>query len=202
MALAGAVLVTAAAVWLVTSSNRSAPATAAAPTVDDGRVPTAPAPTAGPATTSSLGIVPVSVAIPTLHVRAAVTPVGVSSGGVLGVPADPLVIGWWSGGPRPGAAAGTAVLAGHVNYDGVEGAFAHLWSVEPGDAVVVTGAGGVTESFTVTGARSYAKTGLPAAAVFDQAVSGRLVLVTCGGPFDAATGHYLDNVVVYAVPDA
>jgi hypothetical protein len=28
----------------------------------------------------------------------------------------------------------------------------------------------------------------------------RLVLVTCGGPFDEAGGHYLDNVVVTAVP--
>jgi hypothetical protein len=22
--------------------------------------------------------------------------------------------------------------------------------------------------------------------------------VTCGGPFDSATGHYLDNIIVYA----
>jgi hypothetical protein len=24
--------------------------------------------------------------------------------------------------------------------------------------------------------------------------------VTCGGPFDASTGNYLDNIVVFAVP--
>jgi hypothetical protein len=23
-------------------------------------------------------------------------------------------------------------------------------------------------------------------------------LITCGGPFDAASGHYLDNIIVYA----
>jgi hypothetical protein len=28
----------------------------------------------------------------------------------------------------------------------------------------------------------------------------RLAIVTCGGPFDAATGHYVDNVIVWAVP--
>ena len=28
----------------------------------------------------------------------------------------------------------------------------------------------------------------------------RLVLVTCGGRFDQAAGHYVDNVVVTAVP--
>lgn len=26
----------------------------------------------------------------------------------------------------------------------------------------------------------------------------KLALVTCGGPFDAATRHYLDNVIVWA----
>ena len=26
----------------------------------------------------------------------------------------------------------------------------------------------------------------------------QLALVTCGGPFDAATGHYFDNVIVWA----
>jgi hypothetical protein len=28
-----------------------------------------------------------------------------------------------------------------------------------------------------------------------------LAVVTCGGPFDSSTGHYWDNVVVYAVPE-
>ncbi len=28
----------------------------------------------------------------------------------------------------------------------------------------------------------------------------RLVLVTCGGPFDRVAGHYRDNVVLTAVP--
>jgi hypothetical protein len=27
-----------------------------------------------------------------------------------------------------------------------------------------------------------------------------VALVTCGGPFDAATGNYLDNIVAFAVP--
>ena len=45
---------------------------------------------------------------------AAVVPV-LAPGGALDVPADPQVIGWWSAGPRPGSAAGTVVLAGHVD---------------------------------------------------------------------------------------
>jgi len=26
------------------------------------------------------------------------------------------------------------------------------------------------------------------------------VLITCGGPFDSATGNYLDNIVAFARP--
>ena len=47
--------------------------------------------------------------------------------------------------------------------------------------------------------RSYPKTALPAR-LFTGATSARLVLVTCGSAFDAASHHYSDNDVVYAVP--
>jgi hypothetical protein len=51
----------------------------------------------------------------------------------------------------------------------------------------------------VASVRSYLKSKLPTS-VFRRTGPARLVLVTCGGPFDAATGHYRDDVVVTAVP--
>jgi hypothetical protein len=36
--------------------------------------------------------------------------------------------------------------------------------------------------------------------VYSRRGRPRLVLVTCGGPFDEARRHYRDNVVVTAVP--
>jgi hypothetical protein len=36
--------------------------------------------------------------------------------------------------------------------------------------------------------------------VFDRRGPARLVLVTCGGRFDTTTKHFLDNIVVTAVP--
>jgi hypothetical protein len=54
--------------------------------------------------------------------------------------------------------------------------------------------------YRVVALRAYAKANLPVAAVFSQQVAARLVIVSCGGPFDASTGHYLDNIVAYAVP--
>lgn len=127
-------------------------------------------------------------------------PVGVAADGTLGIPASPSVVGWWAGGGYPGQASGATVLAGHV--DGAAqgpGALFELRQLRPGVAVTVT-AGGRAWRYVVRAVRAYAKATLPAAAVFAQRVTPRLVIITCGGPFDASTGHYLDNIVVYAVP--
>jgi hypothetical protein len=148
-------------------------------------------------------LTPDRIAIPALHVTAPIIKVGTLPGGALQVPRNPKIAGWWAGGASPGAPTGTAVIAGHINYSGVTGAFAHIGKLNPGDTVYVYGTreGKSTRlAFKVTGVRTYLKHGLPYKKIFNQDVSGRLVLVTCGGPFDARTGNYLDNIVTYAVP--
>jgi hypothetical protein len=55
-------------------------------------------------------------------------------------------------------------------------------------------------TFRITGVRTYEKSSLPYKKIFDQHAPGRLAIVTCGGPFDASTGNYEDNIVAYAVP--
>lgn len=37
-----------------------------------------------------------------------------------------------------------------------------------------------------------------APAVYGPTPDAELRLITCGGAFDSATGHYLSNIVVYA----
>jgi hypothetical protein len=52
---------------------------------------------------------------------------------------------------------------------------------------------------TVIGRRVYVKAdGFPR--TFANTGPARLVLITCGGPFDRTTRNYLDNVVIYAAP--
>ncbi|HET6876542.1 MAG TPA: class F sortase [Jatrophihabitans sp.] len=146
---------------------------------------------------------PHRIVIPTLHASAPIIHVGTTADGELDVPQDPKVVGWWSPGAKPGARKGTAILAGHINYAGVTGALADIGHLSPGDKVKIFGrhAGRPIElTFAVTGVRTYHKTHLPYRKIFDQHRAGRLALVTCGGPFDAATGNYLDNIVAYAVP--
>ena len=52
--------------------------------------------------------------------------------------------------------------------------------------------------FRVYAVREYAKTAFPTSLVYGATAAPELRLVTCGGPFDSRTGHYLDNVVVFA----
>ncbi len=97
----------------------------------------------------------------------------------------------------------TAILDGHVNYKGVDGVLARIGSLDPGDTVYITGLHNGKKTrvkFTITGVRTYHKTALPYREIFDQTSVGRLAIVTCGGPFDAQTGNYLENIVAFAVP--
>jgi hypothetical protein len=163
---------------------------------DVGRVPTAPGALAALVT-------PEQIEIPKLHVKAPIVAIGTTAGRELAVPTDPRVVGWWRHGAAPGARHGTAVLAGHINYAGVEGSLARIGTLDPGDVVYVRGlhkGKRTTVRFKITGVHTYQKTALPYRQIFDQSTVGRLAIVTCGGPFDASTGNYLDNIVAYAVP--
>ncbi len=165
---------------------------------DVGAVPTA----AGASVTT---VSPNMIDIPRIGARAPVVPVATLPGRELDIPRNPDVVGWWSGGAKPGARTGTAILAGHINYAGVEGVLAKIGTLNPGDLVYITGGRRehhVKLTFRITGVRTYEKTALPYQEVFDQSSVGRLAIVTCGGAFDANTGNYLDNIVVFAVPVA
>jgi hypothetical protein len=148
---------------------------------------------------------PNRIEIPKIHASAPIVPVGTTPDGELDVPLDPSVVGWWQYGAKPGATIGTAILAGHINYAGVTGEMAEIGRLDPGDQVLVFGQQNAQRrhevQFTVTGVRTYHKTHLPYKKIFDQNSTGRIAIVTCGGPFDASTGNYLDNIVVFAVPD-
>lgn len=167
-----------------------------------GVIPTAPHTSPSPVADI---VSPNRIEIPKIKADAPIVPVGTTADRELEIPQNPAKVGWWHYGAKPGAPTGTAILAGHVNYAGVTGPLADIGKLDPGDAVYVFGkqnADGAHEvKFRVTGVRTYHKTHLPYAEIFDQKSVGRIAIVTCGGPFDASTGNYLDNIVVFAVPD-
>lgn len=145
--------------------------------------------------------VPTRIGIAGLHVAAAIVPV-TAAGGKLEVPDSIAEVGWWSAGGGPGAQTGTVVLDGHV--DSAAAGLGALWalrSARPGQQVILGLAGGASTGYRVTAVRAYDKGNLPAALFAGPAGVQALAIITCTGIFDHTTGHYKDNLVVYAVPD-
>jgi sortase (surface protein transpeptidase) len=113
------------------------------------------------------------------------------------VPATTSVAGWYTRSPRPGAV-GPAIILGHIDSDQGPGVFFRLAGLRPGDPIYIRRSDGSTVEFWVTAVQSYLKARFPTQAVYGPTPDAELRLITCGGAFDAATSHYLGNVVVYA----
>ena len=73
--------------------------------------------------------------------------------------------------------------------------FFKLGTLKAGDKVDVALTDGVVVHFAVTQVQTYLKTQFPSQTVYGSHSYSALQLVTCGGKFDSATGHYLSNVV-------
>jgi sortase (surface protein transpeptidase) len=140
---------------------------------------------------------PVWLTIPAIGVRAPIINLGLNRDGTLQVPGSTTVAGWYTGSPSPGAA-GSAVIAGHVDSRSGPGVFFWLRAVRPGERIYVRRADATLAVFTVTAVQTYAKDAFPTAAVYGPVPDAELRLITCGGTFDYSTGSYLSNVVVFA----
>lgn len=167
------------------------------------RSTTSPLQSPSPDTAASAPIVtalPVRLELPAQHVQVSVVPIGVTAQRGLEPPADPAVVGWFSGSALPGEPTGRTLLTGHLDTlaDG-PGALATLLDVHTGDPVQLTGADGTTRNYRITSRTFYDKATLPPQ-VFAVPGPPGLLLVTCGGPFDERTHNYRDNIVVTAEP--
>jgi len=144
---------------------------------------------------------PTRVRISTLGIDAPVASVGIDlAKGELDVPVNIGRTGWWRDGAAPGDSAGAVLIGGHVDSARAgAGAFFTLKNATSRDRVQIVTSDGRTRTYRVTSVRRMPKEQLPTE-IYSLKGRARLVLVTCGGTFDTATGHYRDNVVVTAVP--
>jgi sortase (surface protein transpeptidase) len=140
---------------------------------------------------------PASLTIPLIGVKTSLITLGLAAGGAMQVPSTTTVAGWYTGSPRPGSI-GSAVIVGHVDSKTGPGVFVRLDELKPGNDVFVKRADGTTAEFRVTRVQEYLKDKFPTQEVYGPTPDAELRLITCGGAFDPATGHYLSNVVVYA----
>lgn len=141
---------------------------------------------------------PTSLRIAAIGVRAEVESLHLDRAGRLQPPRVPSRAGWWSGGPVPGDL-GAAVLAGHLDSLTGPALFWRLAQLRTGDVVRVTRSDGRTVAFAVDRVQVFAATAFPTQLVYGPTPDRELRLVTCGGSYDYARGHYRDNVVVFAL---
>ncbi|MDQ0991091.1 class F sortase [Streptomyces sp. V3I7] len=139
--------------------------------------------------------------IPELGVRAPVVARGLDAQGAVDPPPfdRPGVVGWYSGGVKPGAA-GTAVMVGHVDTEAAPAVFYKVSTMHTGETVRVTRDDGRVAEFTVDDVRVLPRDHFDAQQAYGDGQSSRaeLRLITCGGAYDEARHSYTANVVVSA----
>lgn len=144
--------------------------------------------------------VPTSIQIPSIGVNSKLMQLGLNSDGTMQVPplfAKPSLAAWYKYSPTPGQV-GPSVIEGHIDTYQGPSVFYRLGAVRPGAEVDVTLADGTVAVFRVSGVREYSKDSFPSRTVYGATDNAALRLITCGGDFDPATGHYLSSIVVFA----
>lgn len=177
-------------------TGRPRPDSTAPPTAD----PTWPAAFPAVAPDATAPTDPVRIRIPAIGVDAPVVAVGLEPDGSMEVPGADQA-GWYHPtAVRPGAPAGSAVVAAHVDFGGRRGVFFDLRHVPEGAEVVVIDTTGAERRFVVDTRFQVDKDDLPTEELFRTDGPPTLTLITCGGAFDRSVRHYRDNIVLRARP--
>jgi len=141
---------------------------------------------------------PRSIQLPSLGVEGFIQRIDTDSEGILAVPSNVHVAGWYQGSVKPGQK-GLSIIDGHVQGLYQEGIFKKLAQLKIGDAVLISFGDGSSKKFETVSVQSYpvAEAG---AALFAQnaLISNELNLITCGGNYDANAKTYAERVVVVA----
>ncbi|MEW9554407.1 class F sortase [Nonomuraea sp. NPDC050783] len=142
---------------------------------------------------------PVQIVIKRLGIKAPIRSVGLAKDGSIEVPPadDPNLVGWYRNMSTPGEA-GPAVLLGHKDTRTRGAVFSSLYKIKNGDTIEVKRQDRTTAVFTVGGVEQASKKTFPTQRVYGPQDNAQLHLITCGGAYNHSTGHYTDNIIVYA----
>lgn len=145
---------------------------------------------------------PVALIVPALGLDTRLSGARTGRDGTLQVPVDASRAAWYIDGPAPGDL-GPAVIVGHLDSREGPGVFAGLKGLAPDDRLTVRRADGTSVEFAVVEVQTYAKRDFPTGRIYAGDGRATLRIITCGGAYDAETGRYRSNTVVYAdlVPD-
>jgi Sortase domain len=147
---------------------------------------------------NGVGPRPTRLLVGAIGVDADVIPIGLDVNRALAVPRDAQITGWWSGGSVPGES-GPTVIVGHFDSKVASGVFAKLQTLRKGASITIEDSEGSKYVYEVVQMEHLHKTAFPTEKVYGPTDGSTLRLVTCGGKFNRATGHYVDNTIAYAV---
>jgi LPXTG-site transpeptidase (sortase) family protein len=107
--------------------------------------------------------------------------------------------GWYRFGPAPGAAAGTAVIAGHIDTTSDQAPFSQLKTLAAGTLIRVGRQDAPALDYQVVSVELMAKDSFDGDSLFRRTGPHELKVVTCGGRWLDERMDYSDNVIVTAV---
>ena len=112
------------------------------------------------------------------------------------------IAAWYDGSPTPGER-GPSVIVGHVDTYRGPAVFFYLKELQPGQKLYIDREDGSRVTFKVDRMILVDQDAFPTQEVYGNIDYAGLRLITCGGAFNPATGHYLQNTVIFAtyVPD-
>jgi len=163
-----------------------------------GQETSSPPAASSPAAEPGAAVRAVRLRIPRIGVDTSLERLGVNPRGKLRPPVRAQRAGWFPGSAVPGEL-GAAVVAGHRDSAKGPAVFWRLTELRPGDRMTVRRSDGVTARFEVAEVRRVSKRQFPTRAVYGATPDRTLRLITCGGDFDHAKGHYRDNILVLAL---
>ena len=143
---------------------------------------------------------PKYISIPSINAGGFVQKVGVDQRSEVGVPTNINFAGWFTPSSLPGSK-GLSIIDGHVDGKTQPGIFKNLAKLKTGQKFTIEFGNGNKKTFSVTSIQQVSQEQAPSVLYSqDPAVASQLNLITCGGTFDSAAHHYLDRVIVSAVP--
>ena len=118
------------------------------------------------------------------------------------IPENISKVGWYKYGAAPGSNGGSVIFVSHRDGMGPEpGAFYKLETLQMGNEVVVH-TDQYTVNYIINDLILTKKSNLlkKSHIIFDKEGPPKLIMITCGGPFNFKKGEYTKNVIVIAIP--
>jgi LPXTG-site transpeptidase (sortase) family protein len=152
-----------------------------------GRISWVPSANAGPWATDG------TVQIPALGTTAPVVRVGVDRNSQMVIPPGAGQVAWLDQGGIPGQT-NNMVIAGHISWAGVPGAFGGIGNLHSGDMVIFT-INGKKMTFRISWVCSFIRSSNLAPKIMGYTDVPSVTLITCGGGWDSYAGTHTNRIV-------